>query len=40
MNQIYQQIHLSDMQDVFIRRGYIDEEYYDYISIFILEWFL
>lgn len=34
MNQIYQQIHLSDMQDVFIRRGYIDEEYYDYISYF------
>ena len=34
MNQLYQQIHLSDMQDVFIRRGYLDEEYYDYISYF------
>lgn len=22
------------MQDVFLRRGYIDEEYYDYISYF------
>lgn len=30
----YQELGLSDMQDVFIRLGYIDEEYYDYISYF------
>ncbi len=31
---IYKNLKLSDMQDVFIRLGYIDEEYYDYISYF------
>lgn len=30
----YQRLGLSDMQDIFIRLGYIDEEYYDYISYF------
>lgn len=30
----YKKIGLSPMQDVFIRRGFIDEEYYDYISYF------
>ena len=30
----YKNIGLSPMQDVFIRRGFIDEEYYDYISYF------
>ena len=30
----YQKLGLSDMQDIFIRLGYIDEEYYDYISYF------
>ena len=30
----YQNLKLSDMQDIFIRRGYIDEDYYDYISYF------
>ena len=32
--EAYKSINLSDMQDVFIRLGYIDEEYYDYISYF------
>ena len=31
---IYKKLELSDMQDIFIRLGYIDEEYYDYISYF------
>lgn len=31
---IYRNLGLSDMQDIFIRLGYIDEEYYDYISYF------
>ncbi len=31
---IYKNIDLSPMQDVFLRRGLIDEEYYDYISYF------
>lgn len=31
---IYKKLKLSDMQDIFIRLGYIDEEYYDYISYF------
>ena len=31
---IYKDIDLSPMQDVFLRRGLIDEEYYDYISYF------
>lgn len=30
----YKNIGLSDMQDVFLRLGYIDEDYYDYISYF------
>lgn len=32
--EMYQNIGLAPMQDVFIRRGLIDEEYYDYISYF------
>ena len=32
--EIYKNIGLSDMQDVFLRLGYIDEDYYDYISYF------
>ena len=32
--EAYKSINLSDMQDVFIRLGYIDEDYYDYISYF------
>lgn len=32
--ETYKNIGLSDMQDVFLRLGYIDEEYYDYISYF------
>ena len=31
---MYKNIGLAPMQDVFIRRGLIDEEYYDYISYF------
>lgn len=31
---LYKDIDLSPMQDVFLRRGLIDEEYYDYISYF------
>lgn len=30
----YKKNELSEMMDVFIRRGFIDEEYYDYISYF------
>lgn len=30
----YKNLGLSEMMDVFIRRGLIDEEYYDYISYF------
>ena len=30
----YKNIGLTEMMDVFIRRGFIDEEYYDYISYF------
>lgn len=30
----YKKMDLSPLMDVFIRRGYIDEEYYDYISYF------
>lgn len=33
-SETYKQIGLSEMMDVFIRRGFIDEEYYDYISFF------
>lgn len=32
--ETYKNIQLSDMQDVFLRLGYIDEDYYDYISYF------
>ena len=32
--ETYKNIELSDMQDVFLRLGYIDEDYYDYISYF------
>lgn len=31
---LYKNLDLSEMMDVFIRRGFIDEEYYDYISYF------
>lgn len=30
----YQNLALPDLIDIFIRRGYIDEDYYDYISYF------
>lgn len=33
-SQLYKSLGLSEMMDVFIRRGFIDEEYYDYISYF------
>ena len=33
-SDLYKSIGLSEMMDVFIRRGFIDEEYYDYISFF------
>lgn len=33
-SNLYKSIGLSEMMDVFIRRGFIDEEYYDYISFF------
>ena len=33
-SETYKKINLSEMMDVFIRRGFIDEEYYDYISFF------
>lgn len=32
--KMYEDMKLEPMQDVFIRRGLIDEEYYDYISYF------
>ena len=32
--QIYKDLNLPPLMDVFIRRGYIDEDYYDYISYF------
>lgn len=34
VTETYKDIGLEPMQDVFIRRGLIDEEYYDYISYF------
>lgn len=34
VTEMYKNIGLAPMQDVFIRRGLIDEEYYDYISYF------
>lgn len=33
-SDIYKNIGLTEIMDVFIRRGFIDEEYYDYISYF------
>lgn len=33
-SDLYKSIGLSEIMDVFIRRGFIDEEYYDYISFF------
>lgn len=33
-SDLYKKIGLSEMMDVFIRRGFIDENYYDYISYF------
>ncbi|MCD8290429.1 MAG: ATP-binding protein [Prevotella sp.] len=33
-NKLYSEIGLEPMQDIFIRRGYIDEDYYDYVSYF------
>lgn len=32
--EIYKNLNLYPLMDVFIRRGYIDEDYYDYISYF------
>lgn len=32
--EAFQNINLAPMMDLFIRRGYIDEDYYDYISYF------
>lgn len=32
--EFYKKLELEPLMDVFIRRGYIDEEYYDYISYF------
>lgn len=32
--EAFQKIKLAPMMDFFIRRGYIDEDYYDYISYF------
>lgn len=32
--ELYRNLHLSPLMDVFVRRGYIDEDYYDYISYF------
>lgn len=32
--ELYRNMKLSPLMDVFIRRGYIDEDYYDYISYF------
>lgn len=33
-SELYKNLDLSEMMDVFIRRGFLDEEYYDYISYF------
>lgn len=33
-SDLYKNLGLSEMMDVFIRRGFLDEEYYDYISYF------
>jgi len=32
--ELYRSFNLSPLMDVFIRQGYIDEDYYDYISYF------
>ena len=32
--ELYNNLHLEPLMDVFIRQGYIDEDYYDYISYF------
>ncbi len=32
--KLYKELNLTPLMDVFIRRGYLDEEYYDYISYF------
>ena len=34
VDELYNNLGLSPIMDVFIRRGFIDEEYYDYISFF------
>ena len=34
LTDAYRNIRLAPLMDVFIRRGYIDEDYYDYISYF------
>ena len=31
---LYKELDLTPLMDVFVRRGYLDEEYYDYISYF------
>ena len=33
-SKIYKDLNLAPLMDVFIRQGYIDEDYYDYISYF------
>lgn len=33
-SKLYKEQNLTPLMDVFIRRGYLDEEYYDYISYF------
>ena len=33
-SELYRDFNLSPLMDVFIRQGYIDEDYYDYISYF------
>ena len=33
-SELYKSLNLSPLQDVFIRTGYIEEDYYDYISYF------
>lgn len=33
-SDLYKGIGLSPLQDIFIRQGYIGEDYYDYISYF------
>lgn len=36
----FKRIGLTPMMNVFIRRGYLAEDYYDYIFYFMKEWFL